>query len=153
MLQSLPIDSVMPEIVAAVRDTPVVLLGAPPGSGKTTRVPPALLALFPRGEIVVLEPRRLAARAAATRVAEELGQQIGGTVGFKFAAIGRSARKRASASSPRACSCEGSCRIRFLMASQWWCWMSFTNGISKAILRWRCCAKCSRQCARICDCA
>lgn len=83
MLQSLPIDSVMPEIVAAVRDTPVVLLGAPPGSGKTTRVPPALLALFPRGEIVVLEPRRLAARAAATRVAEELGQQIGGTVGFQ----------------------------------------------------------------------
>lgn len=83
MPEPLPIDDVLPQIAAAVRAAPVVLLGAPPGSGKTTRVPPALLPLFPQGEIVVLEPRRLAARAAAQRVAAELGEELGGTVGFQ----------------------------------------------------------------------
>ena len=58
------------------------MIEAPPGAGKTTRVPPAL---FPRvrGEILVLEPRRLAARMAARRVASELGEKLGETVGYQ----------------------------------------------------------------------
>lgn len=57
------------------------MLEAPPGAGKTTRVPPALLEL--PGEIIVLEPRRLAARMAARRVAAELGEPLGETVGYQ----------------------------------------------------------------------
>ncbi len=71
MKESLPIDAALPELVAALRASPAVVLEAPPGAGKTTRVPPALLDLV-EGEIVVLEPRRIAARAAARRVAREL---------------------------------------------------------------------------------
>ncbi|MCK5943217.1 MAG: DEAD/DEAH box helicase, partial [Planctomycetes bacterium] len=56
---------------------------APPGSGKTTRVPPALLDALPDGQVVVLEPRRLAARAAAQRVAQELGCELGSLVGYQ----------------------------------------------------------------------
>ena len=55
---------------------------APPGAGKTTRVPPALLEVFPQGEILCLCPRRLAAKLAATRVAAERGERVGATVGF-----------------------------------------------------------------------
>ena len=60
-----------------------LLLQASPGSGKTTRVPPALLSQVP-GEIWVLEPRRLAAKWAAHRVADELGEPLGETVGYQF---------------------------------------------------------------------
>jgi ATP-dependent helicase HrpB len=79
----LPIDSRLPEIVAEVRAGNVVLV-AEPGAGKTTRVPRALLdaGLAARGEIVVLEPRRLATRMAARRVAEELGEKPGERVGW-----------------------------------------------------------------------
>ncbi len=79
----LPIDSRLPEIVAAVRAGNVVLV-AEPGAGKTTRVPRALLdaGVAGRGEIVVLEPRRLATRMAARRVAEELGEKPGERVGW-----------------------------------------------------------------------
>lgn len=81
----LPIDAALPAVLASFRRAPVLLLMAPPGSGKTTRVPPALLQLLPdpRAEVVVLEPRRLAARAAAARVAEELGSRIGEQVGYQ----------------------------------------------------------------------
>ena len=58
------------------------MIEAPPGAGKTTRVPPALLAQV-RGEILVLEPRRLAARMAARRVASEMGEKVGDTVGYQ----------------------------------------------------------------------
>src|SRR5260221_754104 len=75
----LPIDAVLPQILAALRAGPAVVLEAPPGAGKTTRVPPALLELV-QGEVVVLEPRRIAARAAARRVASEMGEGAGGTV-------------------------------------------------------------------------
>ena len=73
MKDPLPIDDALPEVLGALRANPTLLLMAPPGSGKTTRVPPALLPLLGErgGEIVVLEPRRLAARAAAARVAQE----------------------------------------------------------------------------------
>ena len=83
-MQPLPIDSLLPEIVASLRAHPTLVLEAPPGAGKTTRVPRALLdaGLAERGEIVVLEPRRLATRMAARRVADELGETPGATVGL-----------------------------------------------------------------------
>ncbi len=81
----LPIDPLLGEIVASVVSKGAVVLSAPPGAGKTTRVPRALLADGGIvGDIVVLEPRRLAARVAARlRVAEELGEPVGERVGFQ----------------------------------------------------------------------
>jgi ATP-dependent helicase HrpB len=82
--QALPIDAVLREVVAAVRDRGVAVLVAPPGAGKTTRVPGALLdAGAVDGEVIVLQPRRLAARLAATRVAAERGGDLGGEVGYE----------------------------------------------------------------------
>jgi ATP-dependent helicase HrpB len=78
----LPIDSLLPEIVAKLRRGRSVVIEAPPGAGKTTRVPPALLPLV-QSEVLVLEPRRLAARLAARRVASELGERVGETVGYQ----------------------------------------------------------------------
>jgi ATP-dependent helicase HrpB len=78
----LPIDPSLPQIVEAVRAERLVLLEAEPGAGKTTRVPAALLEAGMR-DIVVLEPRRLAARMAARRVSDELGEVIGGQVGYR----------------------------------------------------------------------
>ena len=74
----LPIDDLLPRIPASGH----LVIEAPPGAGKTTRVPPALLARE-RGEVLVLEPRRLAARLAARRVASELGERVGETVGYQ----------------------------------------------------------------------
>ncbi len=76
----LPIDDLLPSIVESLRGSRHLVIEAPPGAGKTTRVPPALLAF---GEVLVLEPRRLAARMAARRVASELHQRIGETVGYQ----------------------------------------------------------------------
>lgn len=82
--EPLPIDQSLPEVIAALTRSKTVLLMAPPGSGKTTRVPPALLEMLRSGgEVVVLEPRRLAARAAAQRVAQEIGCELGGLVGYQ----------------------------------------------------------------------
>lgn len=81
MREPLPIDAVLKDLLAALRERPAVVLEAPPGAGKTTRVPPALLDELP-GEIVVLEPRRIAARAAARRVAQELSDP--GLVGHQI---------------------------------------------------------------------
>ncbi|WP_242395756.1 ATP-dependent helicase HrpB [Anaeromyxobacter oryzisoli] len=85
MRQPLPIDEVLPDVVSALRAAPALVIEAPPGAGKTTRVPAALHAagLAGDGEVVVLEPRRLAARMAARRVAEELGERPGETVGYQ----------------------------------------------------------------------
>ncbi len=77
----LPIDDVLPAVVAALRDHGRVVIEAPPGAGKTTRVPPAVLDSVD-GRVVVLEPRRVAARAAANRMAAERGERLGGTVGL-----------------------------------------------------------------------
>ena len=60
------------------------MLQAPPGAGKTTRVPLALLAAGTPGRILMLEPRRVAARAAAERLAEELGEPVGRRVGYRI---------------------------------------------------------------------
>lgn len=77
-----PIDAHLPAILEAIRANPVTLLSAEPGSGKTTRVPPALFqAGFPH--LFILEPRRIAARLASRRVAEELSDPLGQTVGYQ----------------------------------------------------------------------
>jgi ATP-dependent RNA helicase HrpB len=81
-MQSLPIDSLIPEILESLRAHRNLVVEAPPGSGKTTRIPPALLGLG-GGEVWVLEPRRLAARLAARRVAAERGEKLGETIGYQ----------------------------------------------------------------------
>jgi ATP-dependent helicase HrpB len=83
-LQPLPIDPLLPEVVAGLRDARSLVIEAPPGAGKTTRVPGALLdaGLAEEGEILVLQPRRLPARLAAERVAEERGEVPGQTIGY-----------------------------------------------------------------------
>lgn len=78
----LPIDSLVPEITEHLRSARTLVLQAAPGAGKTTRVPPALLGLD-RGEVLVLEPRRLAARLAARFVSAEMGESVGEKVGYQ----------------------------------------------------------------------
>ncbi|PVB60233.1 ATP-dependent helicase HrpB [Labrenzia sp. 011] len=93
----LPIDSVLGELTDTLERTPNAVLVAEPGAGKTTRVPLALLGAPWRqdGKILVLEPRRLAARAAARRMAGELGERAGDTVGYRVRMESRvSARTR-----------------------------------------------------------
>jgi ATP-dependent helicase HrpB len=84
-LSPLPIDEMVPAVVAAVGAHGAAVVSAPPGAGKTTRVPPALVAagLAGEGRLVMLEPRRLAARAAARRIAEERGWRVGEEVGYQ----------------------------------------------------------------------
>lgn len=84
-MEALPIDDVLPELLRALRASGAVVLEAPPGAGKTTRVPTAVLdaGLAGDGEVVVLEPRRLAARLAARRVAQERGERLGETIGYQ----------------------------------------------------------------------
>ena len=84
-MQPLPIDALLPEASAALGRGPSLVVEAPPGAGKTTRVPPALLdaGAAGAGEVWVLEPRRLAARLSARRVAEERGERLGETVGYQ----------------------------------------------------------------------
>lgn len=85
----LPIDAVLPEIRDALAARPNLVLSAPPGAGKTTRVPPALLSsswpvqTASSRRIILLQPRRLAARAAAQRMAELMGEAVGETVGYR----------------------------------------------------------------------
>src|SRR5215212_3470062 len=82
---SLPIDAVLGDLAAALRRGPNAVLVAPPGAGKTTRVPLALLdePWVESRKLIVLEPRRLAARAAADRMARTLGEEVGQTVGLR----------------------------------------------------------------------
>jgi ATP-dependent helicase HrpB len=82
----LPIDPALPELLAALEDGRNAVLAAPPGAGKTTRVPLALIGAgwAGVGRILMLEPRRIAARAAAERMAELLGEAVGGTVGYRI---------------------------------------------------------------------
>jgi ATP-dependent helicase HrpB len=92
----LPIDAALPDLQAAVAAHANVVLQAPPGAGKSTGVPLALLAGQSRaGKIVMLEPRRIAARAVATRMAQMLGEPVGQTVGFRTrleSKVGKSTR-------------------------------------------------------------
>jgi ATP-dependent helicase HrpB len=81
----LPIDDALPALIAALTARGRAVLQAPPGAGKTTRVPLAMLdaGIGGQGRILMLEPRRLAARAAAERMAETLGEATGQTVGYR----------------------------------------------------------------------
>ena len=83
-MQPLPIDNLLPSILGSLRQVPRLVLSAPPGSGKTTRLPRAMLdaGFAANGEIMVLEPRKIAARLAARRVAEEMGERVGERVGY-----------------------------------------------------------------------
>ncbi|SDQ35964.1 ATP-dependent helicase HrpB [Pseudomonas sp. UC 17F4] len=85
-MKSLPIDAALPALRAALSQRHEAVLEAPPGAGKTTRVPLALLdePWLAGQRILMLEPRRLAARAAAERLASELGEQVGQTVGYRI---------------------------------------------------------------------
>jgi ATP-dependent helicase HrpB len=78
----LPVDAILPEIIDSLKRFPNLVIEAPPGAGKTTRVPPALLKGV-TGEVVVLEPRRIAARLSARRVAWEMDEPVGQTVGYQ----------------------------------------------------------------------
>jgi len=81
---SLPIDEALPALTTALRSSNAAVLVAPPGAGKTTRVPLVLeREPWATGKILVLEPRRIAARAAADRMAKTLGEQVGDTVGLR----------------------------------------------------------------------
>ena len=97
MMEPLPIDPLLPDVVSNLRAGCNVILTAAPGAGKTTLVPRAIYesGWGDRGEILVLEPRRLAARLAAVRVAGEMGQEVGGTVGYsiRFDSVGSSRTK------------------------------------------------------------
>ena len=97
MPTTLPVDPFLPGIVETLRGRGTVVLVAPPGAGKTTRVPPALLGagLLGSGALWVLQPRRVAARAAARRIAAELGEAAGERAGYQVRDEGvRSARTR-----------------------------------------------------------
>jgi ATP-dependent helicase HrpB len=83
-VNSYPIDNILPALKEAVLHGPSVVLHAPPGAGKTTRVPLALLDVVPpeQGRIVMLEPRRIAAVSAARWMAKTLNEQAGETIGY-----------------------------------------------------------------------
>ena len=84
-LPDLPVAECLPRLLEVLGQRANAVLVAPPGAGKTTTVPLALLGTAPmdRGRILMLEPRRLAARAAATRMASLIGEKVGQTVGFR----------------------------------------------------------------------
>ena len=79
-MSSLPIDSHIDQIVADVRRSRAAVVIAAPGAGKTTRVPPALIG---DGPVILLQPRRVAARAIAARIAQERGWTLGREVGWQ----------------------------------------------------------------------
>ena len=81
----LPVEEALPELRAALADRGEAVLVAPPGAGKTTRVPPALLQepWARAGKIILLSPRRIAARAAAARMASERGEAVGDAIGYR----------------------------------------------------------------------
>ncbi len=81
----LPVEEILPELRVALRARGEAVLVAPPGAGKTTRVPPALLdePWAATGKIILLSPRRIAARAAASRMASGCGERVGETIGYR----------------------------------------------------------------------
>ena len=90
-MSNLPIEAALPALRDALRTTKMAVLQAPPGAGKTTRVPLFLLEQdLIDGKILMLEPRRLAARAAAERMAETLGESEGQTVGYRMSGDSKS---------------------------------------------------------------
>jgi len=95
MKLSLPVDKILGDVRRAVSANSIVVLEAPPGAGKTTRVPPSLSDLECVGgrKVIVLEPRRVAARAAAQRMADEMGEEVGATIGLRTRFDTRTSRR------------------------------------------------------------
>jgi len=95
VLPDLPVNDVLPDLLASLVARPNAVLIAPPGAGKTTLVPLALLDApwLGSGRILLLEPRRLAARAAARRMAALLGEEVGATVGYAMRMDSRQSAK------------------------------------------------------------
>ena len=79
--ETLPVDLFIPEIVEHLRRSRAVVVSAQPGAGKTTRIPPALIT---DGPLILLQPRRVAARAIAARIAAERGWTLGREVGWQI---------------------------------------------------------------------
>ena len=94
-LPDLPVKDILPQLLAGLAARPNAVLVAPPGAGKTTLVPLALLgeAWARSGRILLLEPRRLAARAAARRMASLLGEEVGATIGYAMRMESRQSAK------------------------------------------------------------
>jgi ATP-dependent helicase HrpB len=94
-LTSYPIDAILPKLKETVLNHPSVVLHAPPGAGKTTRVPIALLDVLPnnKGRIIMLEPRRIAAVSAARWMAQTLHEQVGETIGYAIRFDAKSSAK------------------------------------------------------------
>lgn len=84
-LPALPVDQILDELLVALTNHDDVILEAPPGAGKTTKVPLAVLSVgwLEQKKILLLEPRRIAARSAAERLANQLGEKVGQTVGYR----------------------------------------------------------------------
>ena len=95
-MSDLPVQNVLPELLAALREGTRALLVAPPGAGKTTMVAPALLAepWVEGGQILLLVPRRLAARAAAEFIAARHGERAGETFGYATRLDSKQGRRR-----------------------------------------------------------
>ena len=106
LVPPLPIDAILDEVRTALAACASAVLVAPPGAGKTTRVPLALMnESWLRGrKILVLEPRRIAARAASERMAHSLSEAVGERIGLRARMVSKSGPKTASRSSPRASS-------------------------------------------------
>ena len=93
-MRGLPIDVLIPEVLRELHDGRNLVIEAPPGAGKTTRIPPALTSILP-GQVLVLEPRRLAARMAARRVSDEQNERLGTSTGYqvRFETVGSPATR------------------------------------------------------------
>ncbi|MBS2005393.1 MAG: ATP-dependent helicase HrpB [Cyanobacteria bacterium SZAS TMP-1] len=98
-MEALPIDDVLPQIVGALKESGALVLKAEPGAGKTTRVPPAILDAGlaqleskKPGQIVVLQPRRVAARSAAARISAERGTALGANIGYSVRGESKTSR-------------------------------------------------------------
>ena len=151
-MSSLPIDEVLPDVVRHLKASSGLVLIAPPGAGKTTRLPSALVdqgVVGARQRVLVLEPRRLAARLAAKRIAEERGVRLGGEVGYQVRFDDRT-----SASSRIVLVTEGILTRGCSPTLFWRAWgrsfsTSFTNARYMRIWAWRFYAKFSRRCVTI----
>ncbi|MDA8745199.1 ATP-dependent helicase HrpB [Rubripirellula amarantea] len=84
-MKSLPVTDVLPQIIAGLREDKAIVLKAPPGAGKTTAVPPAIIdaGVAGQGKVLLIQPRRLAARAAASRLATMMSTSLGDRVGYQ----------------------------------------------------------------------
>ncbi len=151
MPEPLPIDEVLPRLGEVLATSSTVVLQAPPGAGKTTRVPPLIAsAPWARGGVVImLEPRRMAARAAARRIASELAVPVGGEVGYQVRFDEKESRDTRILIVTEGIFLRRIQQDPFLEESRPSCLMSFTNGACSAMSPWEWSGVCSRPSAPI----